>query len=190
MVARPARRRLPGRIVQMLARLGPERGLDHATRKPREQPARPGDLLRFKTSDGAPFHTTRCHQTGRSPKPAALHARLRRTISDTTGAPAAEDKPASQPPLTRRLPGTSSSRPRRCQVRACFPRRTERVRRYGSSRSSRHSSARSSSRGSSSGSPSSPSVSSTVPYSRSRACLTRPSNASPCWRSARCCSCA
>ena len=32
-VARPARRRLPGRIAQVLGQLGPQRGLDHPPRE-------------------------------------------------------------------------------------------------------------------------------------------------------------
>jgi hypothetical protein len=48
MVAGTAGRRLPGRIPQVLAQLGTQRGLDHPTGELRQQPARPGDLVRPK----------------------------------------------------------------------------------------------------------------------------------------------
>jgi hypothetical protein len=45
-IAGAARRRLPGRIAQMLGQFGTQRGLDHAARELGQQSARTGDLLR------------------------------------------------------------------------------------------------------------------------------------------------
>ena len=47
-VARAARRRVPGRIAEVLGQLGSERRLDHATGKLRKQAAGTGDLLGLK----------------------------------------------------------------------------------------------------------------------------------------------
>jgi hypothetical protein len=47
-VARAARGRLTGRVAEVLAQLGAQRGLDHAPGELRDQAARPGDLVGLK----------------------------------------------------------------------------------------------------------------------------------------------
>jgi hypothetical protein len=115
LVARAARRRLPGRIAQLLGQLRPQRRLDHAARQLREQTPGTGDLLRPQSLQGVLQRVTR--QQPRQPIAHVLNGTIRpprpRRVTLTEPDLLLGHRWLSRPNGPRRSPPTSHRRPDR-----------------------------------------------------------------------------